>query len=82
MIDASSRWARTSPAQDFVSNMMNKLDEMILAAYTCMDKDTTDKDSVRDLIVSAEGIMKEQEAMENFVFPDNLQGMLIFCQMA
>ena len=24
----------------------------------------------------------KQEAMENFVFPDNLQGMLIFCQMA
>ena len=25
---------------------------------------------------------KLQEAMENFVFPDNLQGMPIFCQIA
>ena len=26
--------------------------------------------------------IKVQEAMENFVFPDNLQDMPIFCQMA
>ena len=26
--------------------------------------------------------IKIQEAMENFVFPDNLQDMPIFCQMA
>ena len=27
-------------------------------------------------------LSNKQEAMENFAFPDNLQGMLIFCQMA
>ena len=26
--------------------------------------------------------MTLQEAMESFIFPDNLYGMLIFCQMA
>ena len=62
MIDVSSGWARTSPAQTFVDNMMAKMDEMILAAYTCMDKDGTDKNSVRDLIVNAEGIVKEFRA--------------------
>ena len=33
-------------------------------------------------VFSVSKIWEVQEAMENFVFPDNLQGMLIFCQMA